>query len=146
MSSCLVDSRDSFGCYAGGDVGLSLAILRYSPYHRYISSRATASKDAHMYLRKRSSTTSYKDFLKVVGTPPSLQAFGMSTNFRRFFFSQQVQCNMPQNSEIMRRVTFTYTREILSKSNIKNPMNFILNSPMCTHCMRKCRHFSFNTE
>src|SRR5260370_734105 len=38
MSSCLVDSRDSFGCYAGGDVGLSLAILRYSPYHRYISS------------------------------------------------------------------------------------------------------------
>ena len=61
----------------------------------YWRPRATASKDAYIHLRKRSSTTCHKDFLKVVGTPPSLQAFGVNTNFRRFFFSKEVQCNMP---------------------------------------------------
>src|SRR5580765_7714426 len=86
---------------------------------------ATASKRAYMHLRKRSIIGAKKDFFKVVGTPSSFQPLRVSAHFSSFLFLKQVQCNMPQNSKIMCRVTFAYTREIFSKGNIKNPMNGI---------------------
>src|SRR6266516_3787920 len=46
----------------------------------------------------------------------------------------------------MSRVSCPETGEIFSKCYIKNPMNFVLDSPMCTHGMRKYLYVSLNAK
>ena len=54
----------------------------------------------------------------------------MDANFLGLFLLEQVQCDMTEDSEILRTMILAHPTLIFPKGNIKDPMESVLDSPM----------------
>ena len=75
--------------------------------------------------------------------PSSLQAFGPDAAFGRAFSSQQVQSDVPQDSEVLWAVSFSHPAIVFSESDIQHPMHLILDLPVGARGMEQLLGVAF---
>ncbi len=78
--------------------------------------------------------------------PPGIQPFVLDTNFDCRFLFEKIESNAQDDGKVLSAIVFTYPGLILSESDVKYPMQTILNRPVGTYHLKlflgRCREGS----
>ena len=79
---------------------------------------------------------SREDFEEVIFLPSGLELFGMDATFGSFLLFEQVEGNVPQDSQVFRSLILAYPTVIFVHGYIQDPVQFIFNGPMSADNMQ----------